>query len=87
MIDGLSMILPVSIDDGADFSVMGANHISDFSHYVVESTPFCFCVADGQLYICQKHRDFGVTLTTISGMFFFAVTASSLPISLCLKSC
>lgn len=59
--------VPITIDDGADFSVMGCNLIGDFQEFAIPLDPITFRVANDDEATCSSSIFFDVSLPTEAG--------------------
>ena len=66
-VSGISLHVPVTIDDGADFSVMGCNFSPQFSSFICSQNQFEFRVANDSFSTCSGFVLFDVHLPTGAG--------------------
>ena len=62
-----SWMVPVTVDDGADFSLMGFNHLENFKDLAVPQSPIQFRVANDNLATCSNYLLCDITLHTEAG--------------------
>ena len=63
-VSGISLHVPVTIDDGADFSVMGCNFSPQFSSFICSQNQFEFRVANDSFSTCSGFVLFDLHLLT-----------------------
>ena len=56
-----------TIDDGADFSIVGSDFANNFSKFFLRCSPFGFKLADNRQFRCDTYVLFNVTVSTVCG--------------------